>query len=94
MHYNFTNNDGSFVLLKSKVRPFQKANADFHKAWVICSAVGNIYYAGCFCMAGKSMTCSHVGDLLWKIEYAVRRSLTDKSCTDKHIMWNKAPAGI
>lgn len=40
-------------------------------------------------MAGKCMSCSHVGALLWKIEFVVKRGLADKSCTDEQVSWNK-----
>ena len=43
-------------------------------------------------MAGNSKTCSHVGALLWKIEYAVKSGLTGKSCTDEQMQWNKGSA--
>lgn len=77
------------AVLKSEVRPSQKVNSDFHNAWVLCDMVGTILTGGCSCMAGNSKTCSHVGALLWKIEYAVKLGLTGKSCTDEHMQWNK-----
>lgn len=91
LHYNFkhVNTHENFVLLKTEVRPSQRTNADFHKPWVLCSAVGTMYKADCSCMAEKCMYCSHVGALLWKIEHAVRRGLADKSCTNEQVKWNK-----
>lgn len=82
-HYNFkhVNTHENFVLLKTEVRPSQRTNADFHKPWVLCSALVTVYKADCSCMAGKCMTCDNVGAPLWKIEYAVKRGLADKSCT-------------
>lgn len=91
LHYNFkhVNIHENFVLPKTEVRPSQKTNADFHKPWVLCRAVRTVYKDDCSCIAGKFMSCSHVGALLWKILYAVRRELVDKSCTDKQVKWNK-----
>lgn len=79
----------NFVLLKTEVRPPQRTNADFHKPWVLSSAVGIVYKADCSCIGGGCMSCSHVGALLWKIEYAVRSGFADKSCTDEQVKWNK-----
>lgn len=96
LHYNFkhVNTHENFVLLKTEVRPSHRTNADFHKPWVLCSAVGTVNKADCSCMAGKCISCSHVVALLWKIEYAVRRGLTDKSCTDEQVKWNKGTSRI
>jgi hypothetical protein len=33
-------------------------------------------------MAGLGLSCSHVGALLWNIEYAVKNNMTVVSCTD------------
>jgi hypothetical protein len=43
----------------------------------------------CTCMAGLGLSCSHVGALLWKIEYAARNNMTGVSCTDETARWNK-----
>ena len=40
-------------------------------------------------MAGLGLSCSHVGALLWKIEYAARNNMTGVSCTDETARWNK-----
>jgi hypothetical protein len=45
--------------------------------------------AWCTCMAGLGLSCSHVGALLWKIEYAARNNMTGVSCTDETARWNK-----
>ena len=77
------------VVLKSEVCPSRKENEDFHDSWVLCDMIGTILTGGCSCMAGNSKTCSHLGAVLWKIEYAVKMGLTVKSCTDVHMQWNK-----
>jgi hypothetical protein len=40
-------------------------------------------------MAGLGLSCSHVGALLWKIEYAVKNNMTVVRCTDETARWNK-----
>ena len=82
------NVDEDLVLLKSDVRPSQKANEKCHSTWVLCGRDGTVHTGECSCVAGLSKTCSHVGALLWKIEYAVRMNLTGKSCTDEQTKWN------
>ena len=40
-------------------------------------------------MAGLGKVCSHVGALLWKIEFANANKLVGTSCTDYDANWNK-----
>ncbi|CAG2188767.1 ALK [Mytilus edulis] len=44
---------------------------------------GAVKQAWCTCMDGLGFSCSHVGALFWKIEYAVRNSMTGSSPTPK-----------
>lgn len=83
------NVNDDMVLLKSEVRPSQKANQEHHLPWVLCERDGKIQTGECSCVAGKSKTCSHIGALLWKIEYAVRMNMTGKGCTDDQMTWNR-----
>ena len=39
-------------------------------------------------MAGLGETCSHVADLLFKIEAAVRTEYTKTACSDEACQWN------
>lgn len=74
--------------LKADVKPSQSVNNKPHAAWVVCESNGHVIEGGCSCMAGRSKTCSHVGAILWKIEYAVKNQMTGKSCTDEIMKWN------
>ena len=50
---------------------------------------GTVLTGDCSCMAGQGKSCSHVGAMLWKIEFAVRNGMTGKSCTDETVKWNQ-----
>ena len=74
--------DDNYIIMKTDVRPSQRVRNEHHSPWMVCHFNGTIHNGGCSCMAGKYKTCSHVGAMLWKLEYAVKRGLTGKSCTD------------
>lgn len=81
--------DDNLCYLKCEVGRSQSANAPPHKAWVCVHQNGNVVTGGCSCMAGQAKVCSHVGALLWKVEYAVSRGLTGATCTDEAAVWNR-----
>ncbi|XP_037555745.2 uncharacterized protein LOC119432660, partial [Dermacentor silvarum] len=77
------------VLLKADVTPSQAINSKPHRVWVSAKKQGEVLRAGCTCMAGQARVCSHVGAVLWKIDCAVSRGMTGKTCTDEAAKWNK-----
>ncbi|CAC5417634.1 unnamed protein product [Mytilus coruscus] len=74
--------------MKASVRSSQTMSR-LNDAYVMCTREGAVEQAWCTCMAGLGLSCSHVGALLWKIEYAVRNSMTGVSCTDETAKWNR-----
>lgn len=40
-------------------------------------------------MAGQAKVCSHVGAILWKLEYAFSNKMTAVACTDEAMAWNR-----
>ena len=73
---------GDKIYMKAEVRASQTANK-VNNAYIICSKDGVIEMGWCTCMAGQGLSCSHVGAILWKIEYAVRNSMTGLAVTDE-----------
>ena len=65
----------SYALTSSSLQP-----------WVIIKSTGTVVCGHCTCMAGLGETCSHVGALLYWIEYQVR-SYADISSTSKLNLW-------
>ena len=47
---------------------------------------GTVVCGHCTCMAGLGETCSHIGALLYWVEYAVQRR-DEESCTSKANKW-------
>ena len=76
------------IVLKANVRSSQTVSRT-NDAYVVCTKEGTVEKAWCTCMAGLGLSCSHVGALLWKIEYAARNNMTGVSCTDETARWNK-----
>ena len=76
------------IVLKANVRSSQTVSRT-NDAYVVCTKEGTVEKAWCTCMAGLGLSCSHVGTLLWKIEYAARNNMTGVSCTDETARWNK-----
>ena len=74
------NHDKTF-LMKAEVRSSQQNRQNV--AYVHCKEDGTILQGWCKCMAGQCHSCSHVGAILWKMEYAVRNNLTGIACTDE-----------
>ncbi|CAG2253607.1 unnamed protein product [Mytilus edulis] len=74
--------------MKASVRSSQTVSR-LNDAYVMCTGESAVEQARCTCMAGLGLSCSHVGALLWKIEYAVRNSMTGVSCTDETAKWNR-----
>ena len=54
--------------------------------WVIVKNSGTVVCGHCTCMAGLGEACSHIGALLYWIEYTVRKR-DEESCTSKANKW-------
>ncbi|XP_044766704.1 uncharacterized protein LOC123322756 [Coccinella septempunctata] len=75
-----------FHVIVGSVKHSQRMTEAPLKAWIISSSDGSIECAHCTCMAGTGEACSHIGALLFAVEYVnVCRSTT--SCTDVRALW-------
>ena len=54
--------------------------------WVVVEQSGNIMAAHCNCMAGLGESCSHIGAILFYVEFAVRVR-DSKTCTEEKAYW-------
>ncbi|KAG0445051.1 hypothetical protein HPB47_000995 [Ixodes persulcatus] len=60
-----------------------------NNVWVCAKKDGEVITGGCTCMAGKAQVCSHVGAVLWKVDFAASAGLTGQMCTDAAMKWNQ-----
>ncbi|CAC5416871.1 unnamed protein product [Mytilus coruscus] len=74
--------------MRAEVRSSQTVSR-MNSVYVHSTQDGTVINGWCSCMAGRCHSCSHVGALLWKLEHAVRNSLTGIACTDESAQWNK-----
>ncbi|KAG0416208.1 hypothetical protein HPB47_006619 [Ixodes persulcatus] len=74
--------NGDLAYYKAEVVRSQSFNAAPHKAWVCL-------HKSCSCKAGKARVCSHMGAILWKMEYAFSNNMTGIACTDEAAAWNR-----
>lgn len=65
----------------------QKMNEPPLHVWVMCNQDGSVETAHCTCMAGASEVCSHVGAVLYALEY-IHTSRSTTSSTDVECLWN------
>ncbi|VDI48025.1 Hypothetical predicted protein [Mytilus galloprovincialis] len=84
-HHVYTDNT---FLMRAEVRSSQTVSR-MNSVYVHSTQDGTVKNGWCSCMAGRCHACSHVGALLWKLEHAVRNSLTGIACTDESAQWNK-----
>ena len=84
----------NLTLIKSSVTPSQRINEDKHKLWILFSADHNIITAHCTCTAGFSQCCNHIAAVLYKIEYANEKGITDPACTEQLCNWNTAAKSV
>ncbi|KAJ8910557.1 hypothetical protein NQ315_008942 [Exocentrus adspersus] len=75
-----------FVVLLGKVKHSQRANAKPLETWVIANKHGNVSTAHCTCMAGSGEACSHVGAILFAVNYFNSRD-EGMSSTDVQCRW-------
>ncbi|KAG0437562.1 hypothetical protein HPB47_017385 [Ixodes persulcatus] len=66
--------DQGTVLLKGTVQGSQSVNGA-NNVWVCAKKDGEVITGGCTCMAGKAQVCSHVGAVLWKVDFAATAGL-------------------
>ena len=55
--------------------------------WAVINNNGTVVCGNCTCMAGLGETCSHIGALLYWIEYAVQKRDEEGSCTSRANKW-------
>ena len=71
------------ILVFAEVTPSQSVRSLPHKVWIVCKPDGEILCGYCSCTAGYSKCCNHVIAVLYKVEFANEKGLTDPACTDQ-----------
>lgn len=66
----------------------QRMRQDLHQAWVAVRNNGTIVCGQCTCIAGTSVTCSHIIALLYNVNFAVPSGYTNLACTSVPCGWN------
>jgi len=56
------------------------------KVWLLAEKDGNIVCGHCSCMAGLGETCSHLGALVFLIEYSFKK-INGVACTEELSKW-------
>uniref|UniRef100_A0AAV2JQV3 SWIM-type domain-containing protein n=1 Tax=Knipowitschia caucasica TaxID=637954 RepID=A0AAV2JQV3_KNICA len=70
--------------------PSEKIRQIPHQVYVIIEQdTGRIEGAYCTCFAGLGQTCNHVAALLFKVDDAWKRGITNQACTSLPCIWNK-----
>lgn len=90
----FTKKINQNVLIRSSVTPSQKINEKPHKLWILFASDSSVMTAFCTCTAGHSKCCNHVAAVLYKVEFANEKGITDPACTDEACMWNASAKEI
>ena len=67
-------------LVMEKANPSYAVSSTPLRPWLILSSYGPVVCGHCICMVGLGDTCSHVGTLLYWLEYIVRKR-EEISCT-------------
>lgn len=66
----------------------QRLNDSKLLPWLILKSCGNVWAAHCTCLAGLGECCSHVGAMLFYLEYAcLKKAQSSKSITDVLSYW-------
>ena len=73
-------------LVMGKVNHSYAVSSTPLRPWLILSSFGAVVCGHCVCMAGLGETCSHVGALLYWLEYTVRKR-EEISCTSSVNQW-------
>ncbi|KAJ8917000.1 hypothetical protein NQ315_012916, partial [Exocentrus adspersus] len=77
----------NFALILAKVKHSQHFSEPPVQVWVICTTNGSIESTHCTCMDGAGEVCSHVGAVLYALEF-INSSRNSTSCTDIRSLWN------
>ncbi|KAJ8928717.1 hypothetical protein NQ314_018682, partial [Rhamnusium bicolor] len=80
-------NINNYMVVIANVKHSQRMNDPSLRVWIMCKIDGSIETAHCTCMAGAGKVCSHIGALLYTLEY-INSSKTNTSCTDVRSLWN------
>ena len=86
--------DVSRVIIRSSVTPSQRINDLKHQLWILFNINGSVITGFCSCTAGHSKCCNHIAAVLYKIEYANEKGLTNPACTDESCQWNSSAKEI
>uniref|UniRef100_A0AAV2MK29 SWIM-type domain-containing protein n=1 Tax=Knipowitschia caucasica TaxID=637954 RepID=A0AAV2MK29_KNICA len=79
-----------YCFLKAECVPSEKIRQIPHQVYVIIEQdTGRIEGAYCTCFAGLGQTCNHVAALLFKVDDAWKRGITNQACTSLPCIWNK-----
>ena len=76
------------------VTPSQRINDLKHQLWILFNANGSVITGFCSFTAGHSKCCNHISAVLFKIEYANEKRLTNPACTDESCQWNSSAKEI
>ncbi|KAJ8910241.1 hypothetical protein NQ315_002565 [Exocentrus adspersus] len=78
---------GDYFVSAADVKHSQRMSEASLKLWIIINEDGSIECAHCTCIADAGEVCSHVGAVLFALEY-IHREQETKSCTDVEATWN------
>ena len=84
--------DCKHVFLKGCVSPSQKIRDDPHKVWVCLEDTKKdckILTSWCTCTAGTAEVCNHVIALMYKVNFAYKKTYISPACTSVPQGWNK-----
>ena len=80
------------MFLKGCVSPSQKLRDDPHKVWICLEGTKSecrIVTSWCTCTAGTAEVCNHVIALLYKVNFAYKKTYTSPACTSVPQGWNR-----
>ena len=81
--------DCEHVFLKGCVSPSQIIRDDPHKVWVCLENDCRILTSWCTCTAGTSEVCNHVIALMYKVNFAYKKTYIPPACTSVPQGWVK-----
>nr|CAI5865746.1 unnamed protein product [Callosobruchus analis] len=76
----------AYALVLAKVKHSQRLGESALEVWAIFNNDGSVESAHCTCIAGAGEVCSHIGALLFAVEYIVEARNT-VTCTDVRALW-------
>ena len=81
---------GDIFVITGRVKHSQRMNDKPLQPWVLCRKDGTILSAHCDCMAGLGESCSHVGAIMFYVEYSIKQR-ENKTCTQEKAYWLVPP---